>query len=120
MHGIDEYNKAIETTEKLFANTNAPAEDLSEDDLNNMEGIVKIDYAADKIIAGVDIVSFLAETNIFPSKGEARKTVQGGGVSINRKKVEGIELKVDTSLLMHDKYLLIQKGKKNYYLVICS
>ena len=120
VHGIDEYNKAIETTEKLFANTNAPAEDLSEDDLNNMEGIVKIDYAADKIIAGVDIVSFLAETNIFPSKGEARKTVQGGGVSINRKKVEGIELKVDTSLLMHDKYLLIQKGKKNYYLVICS
>lgn len=117
VHGIDEYNKAIETTEKLFANTNAPAEDLSEDDLNNMEGIVKIDYAADKIIAGVDIVSFLAETNIFPSKGEARKMVQGGGVMINRNKVEGVETTVDSGKLLHKKYLLIQKGKKNYYLV---
>ncbi len=117
VHGIDEYNKAIETTEKLFANTNAPAEDLSEDDLNNMEGIVKIDYAADKISTGVDIVSFLAETNIFPSKGEARKMVQGGGVSINRKKIEAAETKIDTTLLLHNKYLLIQKGRRNYYLV---
>jgi tyrosyl-tRNA synthetase len=117
VHGEEEYNKAIETTEKLFANQNASAEDLSEDDLNNMEGIVKIDYSADKINAGVDIVSFLAETNIFPSKGEARKNVQGGGVSINRKRVEGIDTKIETSLLLHSKYLLLQKGKKNYYLV---
>ena len=117
VHGIDEYNKAIETTEKLFANTNAPAEDLSEDDLNNMEGIIKIDYAADKINTGVDIVSFLAETNIFPSKGEARKMVQGGGVMINRNKIEGIETTIDHSKLLHKKYLLVQKGKKNYYLV---
>ena len=117
MHGIDEYNKAIETTEKLFANTNAPAEDLSEDDLNNMEGIVKIDYAADKINTGVDIVSFLAETNIFPSKGEARKMVQGGGVSINRNKIDGTEFIVETSLLLYNRYLLIQKGRRNYYLI---
>ena len=117
VHGIDEYNKAIETTEKLFANTNAPAEDLSEDDLNNMEGIVKIDYAADKINTGVDIVSFLAETNIFPSKGEARKMVQGGGVSINRNKIDGTEFIVETSLLLYNRYLLIQKGRRNYYLI---
>jgi tyrosyl-tRNA synthetase len=62
-------------------------------------------------------VSFLSETNIFPSKGEARKTIQGGGVSINRKKVDNIAMKVDTSLLLHEKYILVQKGKKNYYLV---
>ncbi|GAB2824758.1 tyrosine--tRNA ligase [Ferruginibacter profundus] len=117
VHGEEEYNKAIETTEKLFANQNASAEDLSEDDLNNMEGIVKIDYSADKINTGIDIVSFLAETNIFPSKGEARKNVQGGGVSINRKKVESIDTKIETALLLHSKYLLLQKGKKNYYLV---
>jgi len=117
VHGEEEYNKAIETTEKLFANQNAPVEELSEDDLNNMEGIVKIDYSTDKINAGVDIVSFLAETNIFPSKGEARKNVQGGGVSINRKKVEGIDTKIEMSQLLHNKYLLLQKGKKNYYLV---
>ena len=117
VHGIDEYNNAIETTQKLFANTNAPTEDLSEDDLNNMEGIVKIDYAADKISAGVDIVSFLAETNIFASKGEARKMVQGGGVMINRNKMDNLQMTVDSSLLLHNKYLLIQKGKKNYYLI---
>jgi tyrosyl-tRNA synthetase len=117
VHGAEEYNKAIETTEKLFANTSAPAEDLSEDDLNNMEGIVKIDYPAEKIIAGVDVVSFLAETNIFLSKGEARKMIQGGGVMINRKKAESVELKIEQPMLLHNKYLLIQKGKKNYYLI---
>jgi len=117
VHGGEELKAAIETTEKLFANQTAPAESLSIDDLEGMEGVVKFDFAADKLNEGIDIVSFLAETTIFPSKGEARKTVQGGGVSINRKKVEGIELKVDASILLHGKYLLVQKGKKNYYLV---
>ena len=117
VHGADEYNKAIETTEKLFANQTAAAESLSEQDLEGMEGVMKINFAKDKIEAGIDVVSFLAETNIFPSKGEARKMVQGGGVSINRKKVEGIELKVDGSLLLHNKYVLVQKGRRNYFLV---
>jgi tyrosyl-tRNA synthetase len=82
-----------------------------------MEGIVKIDFAKDKIEAGIDVVSFLADTAIFPSKGEARKMVQGGGVSINRKKAAGIDLKIDSAWLLHQKYILVQKGKKNYYLV---
>lgn len=117
VHGEDEYNKAVETTEKLFANQNATAESLSVEDLEAMEGVLKSDFSKDKITEGIDIVSFLAETNIFPSKGEARKMVQGGGVSINRKKVEGIELKIESSLLLHHKYILVQKGKKNYYLI---
>jgi tyrosyl-tRNA synthetase len=117
VHGEDEYRKAIETTEKLFANQTAPAENLSPDDLENMEGVIKIDFAAAKINAGIDIVSFLAETGIFPSKGEARKTVQGGGVSINRNKVDAVSFVVNESLLLHQQYLLLQKGKKNYYLV---
>lgn len=117
VHGEVEYNKAVETTEKLFADQNAPAESLSAEDLEGMEGVVKIDFTKEKINAGIDIVSFLAETTVFPSKGEARKMVQGGGVSINRKKVEGIEMKVESSLLLHNKYILVQKGKKNYFLV---
>ena len=117
VHGEDEYNKAVETTEKLFANQNATAESLSVEDLEGMEGVLKSDFSKEKIKDGIDIVSFLAETNIFPSKGEAKKMVQGGGVSINRKKVEGIELKIEKSLLLHDKYILVQKGKKNYYLI---
>ncbi len=117
VHGFEEYEKAIETTDKLFASQNASAESLSEDDLNNMEGIVKTSFAKEKLAEGIDVVSFLAETAIFPSKGEARKTVQGGGVSINRKKVEGPDYKLNTNLLLHEKYLLVQKGKKNYYLI---
>jgi tyrosyl-tRNA synthetase len=62
-------------------------------------------------------VSFLAETEIFPSKGEARKMVQGGGVSINRKKVDNIQFAIENSVLLHNKYILVQKGRKNYYLV---
>ena len=120
VHGDAALAAAVATTEKLFTNQTAPAESLTIEDLEGMEGVVKVDFDKDKINAGIDVVSFLAETTIFPSKGEARKTILGGGVSINRKKVEGIEFKIDKSLLLHDKYLLVQKGKKNYYLVICQ
>lgn len=117
VHGEEEYKKAIETTQKLFANQSAPAESLSIDDLEGMEGVVKCDFAREKVETGTDIVTFLADTGIFPSKGEARKTVQGGGVSLNRKKVETIDFKIEPTLLLHNQYLLVQKGKKNYYLI---
>ena len=117
VHGKDELDKALETTRKLFANQSASVESLTTDDLENMEGVIKCDYSQEKIIGGIDIVSFLAETQIFPSKGEARKTIQGGGVSINRKKIMDEKLSLDRNMLLHDKYLLVQKGKKHYYLV---
>lgn len=120
VHGEEEYQKAIETTEKLFANATAPAESLSISDLENMEGVEKINYEKSKIESGVDIVSFLAETNIFPSKGEAKKMILGGGISVNRKKVDGLQFMVDGNLLLHNKYILAQKGKKNYYLINCE
>ncbi len=84
VHGEEGLKQAVETTEKLFSNQSVPAESLSEQDLESMEGVVKIDYVLPT--NGIDIVSFLAETNIFPSKGEARKMIQNGGVSLNRKK----------------------------------
>lgn len=117
IHGENEFNKAVETTGKLFSNQSAPAETLSVEDLEGMEGVIKFDYAFEKVKSSVDIITFLAESGIFPSKGEARKMVQNGGVSINRKKVEDIQLSIDPSLLLHNKYVLVQKGKKNYYLV---
>nr|WP_205513328.1 tyrosine--tRNA ligase [Longitalea arenae] len=120
VHGEEEYRKAIETTEKLFEQQNAPAESLSVEDLEGMNGVTKFDFELSKLQAGVDVVTFLAETKIFPSKGEARKMVQGGGVSINRRKVEQVALTVDASMLLHGMYLLIQKGKKHYYLVKAS
>jgi tyrosyl-tRNA synthetase len=117
IHGEEEYNKAIETTEKLFSRQTAPVESLSAEDLENMEGVIKFDYPKQKISNGIDIVSFLAETGSFSSKGEARKMIQNGGVSINRTKIDSISREISTTDLLHDKYVLIQKGKKNYYLV---
>lgn len=117
VHGPEELEKALETTQKLFANQQAPIDSLSIEDLEGMEGVVNVEFPRSSLDAGVDIVSFLAGTGIFPSKGEARKTVQGGGVSINRKKAESIDFSINATLLLHGTYLLVQKGKKNYFLV---
>lgn len=120
VHGEEEYNKAVETTEKLFANQNAPAESLSVEDLESMEGVEKISYALGKLQEGVDIVSFLADSAINPSKGDARKMLQNGGISVNRNKIADVQFQVNAALLLHNKYLLVQKGKKNYYLIECQ
>ncbi|HMJ46252.1 MAG TPA: tyrosine--tRNA ligase [Ferruginibacter sp.] len=117
VHGEEEFNKAVETTAKLFSGQQVPVENLTEDDLNNIEGIIKTPYPATQLRDGIDVITFLTNTKIFPSKGEARKMVQNGGVSINRKKIEDVHLKVEETLLLHNKFLLIQKGKKHYYLV---
>lgn len=117
VHSEEDLQNAIATTEKLFANANAPAESLSVDDLENMEGVLKVEVAKDCIASGVDIVTFLADSKILPSKGEARKMVQNGGISINRNKVSDVQFQVESSLFLHEKYLLVQKGKKNYYLI---
>jgi tyrosyl-tRNA synthetase len=117
VHGEAGLEKALADTDKIFANASASAESLSEQDLESLEGIARFDYAAEKVNSGVDVVSFLAETGILASKGEARKLVQGGGISINRKKVDSLSQLVDPTFLLHGKYILVQKGKKNNYLV---
>lgn len=117
VHGVDEYNKAIETSAKLFAAQDAPAESLSIEDLEGMEGVVNFEYDLDKLTNGVDVVSFLAESGIIASKGEARKLIQGGGISINRRKISNPAMQITDTMLLHKLYLLVQKGKKNYYLV---
>jgi tyrosyl-tRNA synthetase len=120
VHGEEEYQKAIETTQKLFAQQNASANTLSAEDLESMEGIIKVQYPAANLQAGANVVNLVTETGIFPSKGEARKMIQNGGVSINREKVTDAQLQVDSSHLLHNKYILLQKGKKHYYLIIAE
>jgi tyrosyl-tRNA synthetase len=117
VHGEEEYNKAVETTQKTFGQQSAPAESLSIEDLEGMDGVTRFEYSLTRMQEGVDVVSFLAESKIFPSKGEARKMVQGGGVSINRKKVDNIQLTINDSQLLHGRYMLVQKGRNNYFLV---
>jgi tyrosyl-tRNA synthetase len=117
VHGPEELEKALATTEKLFMQQHAAAESMTIDDLESMEGVQKVSFSAEAMNAGIDIVQLLAETRIFPSKGEARKMVSGGGVSINRKKVDDPQRIIGTPDLLHGKYLLIQKGKKHYFLL---
>ena len=117
VHGKDELDKAIETTQKLFSNTKAPVESLTIEDLEAIEGIVKSDYEKSKLTAGVEVLNFLTENNIFESKGAARKMLQNGGVSINRQKITDQQLSINETHLLHQTFILIQVGKKNYYRV---
>ena len=117
VHGEEGLKAALDTTDKLFAAANAPAEALTVEDLEGMEGIIRFNYPKSTIEAGVDVVSFLAETTVFPSKGEAKKMLLNGGVSINRNKVGELTTSINNSYLLHNKYILVQKGKKSYYLV---
>lgn len=120
VHGEPALQEALAATAKAFAEKEKPAEELSVEDIEAMQGVTQISYPLEKIAAEIDIVSFLAETGIEKSKGDARKLVQGGGASINRKKVEAIDMKIDASFLLHGKYILAQKGRKNHFIIRCS
>jgi tyrosyl-tRNA synthetase len=117
VHGEDGLLSAIETTKRLFEQIEKPAEEMSLEDLESLEGIEKINFQLSQFKKEIDLISFLSETRIFPSKGEARKMIAGGGVRVNRKKVISADLPLDESLLLHGKFLLVQKGKKNHFLV---
>ena len=119
VHSRLEYEFAVKASEILFNNDTAEIlQQLNEEQLLQvLEGIPTVSYYLSEIQKGVDVVSFLADTNIFTSKGEARKMIQGGGININKLKVDSIELIINESILLNEKYLLIQKGKKNYTLV---
>jgi tyrosyl-tRNA synthetase len=119
VHGEKEYEFAVQASEMLFRNDTASIlQSLTEEQLLEvMSGVPQVDVARTELETGKDIISFLAETKILPSKGEARKMLQNGGISINKNKVENQELVVNTTLLLRDQYLLVQKGRNNYFLV---
>jgi tyrosyl-tRNA synthetase len=120
VHSREDYEFAVNASQILFNNDTAEIlRQLNEDQLLQvLEGVPTVNIARSALDADIDIVSFLADTKIFPSKGEAKKMVQGGGISINKIKVDAIEHSVQPASLLNGKYLLVQKGKKNYYLVI--
>ena len=123
VHSKEDLETAIKASSILFGkSTTEDLESLDEKTLLQVfEGVPQTEIAkAD--LAGVDVTTFLSETTnniIFKSKGEARKMIQGGGVSINKTKVEAPDQQIDHTLLQ-DKYLLAQRGKKNYFLIKVS
>ena len=122
VHSEADLNFAISATEILFGNaTTEVLQSLNEEQLLQvMEGVPTVNVTLAQLNEGYDLVSLLADTQIFPSKGEARKMWQAGGLSINKEKISTEFTAVTPAQLLQGKYLLLQKGKKNYYLVIAS
>lgn len=119
IHSAEEYEKAVEASNILFGQATSEAlRHLDEQTLLQVfDGVPQFNIPSSDL--GVSFIDLCAEkTQIFPSKGECRKMVQGGGVSLNKEKVADAQRAVTADDLIAGKYLLVQKGKKNYYLVI--
>ncbi len=122
-HGEIEYQKAIQSSEFLFGNTGIEfLNELSEPEvLGIFEGVPNYRISVEEFTPGINIADLLAvNTSIFPSKGEARKMIQGGGVAINKNKVALPEDTIGAANLIGGKFLVAQKGKKNYFLIIAE
>ena len=124
IHSREEYEKAVEASAILFGGATSEAlRRLDEQTLLQVfEGVPQFRIARTELEgAGVPFVELCAGlTQVFPSKGECRKLVQGGGVSLNKEKVADAMRAVTDAELIAGKYLLVQRGKKNYYLVIAE
>ena len=123
VHSETDYNLAVEASEILFGKgTEDTLRKLDEETfLSVFEGVPQFEITKSELNTGINIIDLLAEkTSVFPSKGEARRTIAGGGVAVNKVKVEGLEEIFSLSKLIGGKYLLVQKGKKNYFLLIAG
>lgn len=118
VHGDAEYENAVKASGMLFGK--ATAEDLKALDektfLAVFDGVPTFDVKASELPCG--ILDFLAEkTTVFPSKGEARKMIQGNGFSLNKEKITDPAYSVSANDIIDGKYILVQKGKKDYYII---
>lgn len=123
VHSEADYNAAVEASGILFGKATSEAlKRLDEDTLLSVfEGVPQFEVSKTDIEAGIKAVDLFTEkAAIFPSKGEMRKLVQGGGVSLNKEKLAAFDQEITVADLLDEKYLLVQRGKKNYYLVIAK
>ena len=123
IHSREEYEKAVAASGILFgANAGEALKTIDEQTfLQVFEGVPQFKVSASELAEGMDFLSLCVEkAPVFPSKGELRKLIQGGGVSLNKEKVADPYAMVNNSNLIAGKYLLVQKGKKNYYIIIAE
>ncbi len=123
VHSEADYEAAVEASGILFGNnTHDALVKLDEDTLLAVfEGVPQFKVSREKIEAGIKAIDLFAEESaVFPSKGEMRKMAQGGGVSLNKEKLAAFDQEITTADLLNDKYLLVQRGKKNYFLLIAE
>ncbi|MGN6196524.1 MAG: tyrosine--tRNA ligase [Ginsengibacter sp.] len=118
VHSRKDYEFAVKASSILFNNDTAEIlKELNEEQLLQvMEGVPTVEIEKDQL-NNLDLISLLAETKILLSKGEAKKMIAGGGIFINKEKANSIDGKINPDQLLHGKYVLIQKGKKNYFLL---
>lgn len=122
-HSGDALQTAIKTSEFLFGNGSLDFfKTLTEDQvLEIFEGIPQFVVNKHDLESGVDTATLLAEkTAVFSSKGEAKKLIQGGGVSVNKEKISDPAARMDVSSLLNNRFIIVQKGKKNYFLIIAA
>lgn len=122
-HSQQDYETAVKTSDFLFGNGSLDfLADLDHEGvLEVFDGVPQFEVSKEQLAAGINILDLLAvHTQVFTSKGEARKMLQGGGVAINKQKVGDIELVISTSDLLQDNYIVAQRGKKNYFLIIAK
>lgn len=118
VHGKEEYEKAIKASTILFGqSTSETLRELDERTfLNVFEGVPQFEISGENLAS--NIIELLAvHTAVFPSKGECRKMIQAGGVSINKSKIDSIDLALSKNDLLNQKYVLVQKGRKNYFIL---
>lgn len=123
VHSREDYDMAVSASEILFGKSTSQAlRSIDETTfLQVFDGVPQFNISKNLLTEGMKAVDLLTESAaVFPSKGEMRKTVQAGGVSINKDKLEDFEAIIDNSYLIADKYILAQRGKKNYYLLIAE
>ncbi len=121
VHSLEDYEAAVEASNILFGSSTSEAlKKLDEATLLDVfNGVPQFEISRDELSTGIKAVDLLTEkAAVFPSKGEMRKLVQSGGVSLNKEKLAEADAVIDCSFLLDDKYLLVQRGKKNYYLLI--
>jgi tyrosyl-tRNA synthetase len=120
VHSREDLESAIEASQILFGKgTTESLMKMNENTfLSVFEGVPSFDVKKEIVSAGVSFSSLCAEhSKVFPSKGDLRRLVQGGGVSLNKIKIEDPEMMIRKEHLLNNKYLLVQKGKKNYFLI---
>ena len=118
VHSEKDYENAVAASEMLFGKgTEEALKSLDERTfLSVFEGVPQYNFPKSELPC--DIIEMLAvKTDIFPSKGECRKLIQGNGLSINKVKTADTALQLTADHLVNDKYILVQKGKKNYYIL---
>lgn len=123
VHSREDYDLAVEASQILFGQGTAELLNKLDEEtfLSVFDGVPQFKLSAKELEAGIKVVDLLAEkAMVFPSKGELRRTIQGNGLSINKDKVTDAELLVNSEFLIGNKYILIQKGKKNYFLLIAE